>query len=247
MPVGMEISGETSAAFRKLDVQRGASAGCGQVSTWTLGPPSGTLARVGFTAKQLEQMQQRLARPKRAGGPVVESAMEPAAKSARTILGIDPSLRGTGYGVIVAGKPQVRALAFGTIVCPPKWEHSRCLLKIAETLRDVLQEHKPETCVVEGLFYAQNFQTALIMGAARGAALVAVAEAGLPVFEMAPRKVKQAIVGHGAAQKIAVAKMVQRMLGLAELPDPDAADALAIALAYAQETGRYSLNSPRKV
>ena len=181
-------------------------------------------------------MQQRLARPKRAAA-VIEPALVAGVNAPRIILGIDPSLRGTGYGVIVAGKAGVRALACGTIVCPARWEHSRCLLQIAQTLRDVLKEHRPEICVVEGLFYAQNFQTALIMGAARGAALVAVAEAGLPVFEMAPRKVKQAVVGYGAAQKVAVAKMVQRMLGLAELPEPDAADALAIAICHAHVRG----------
>ena len=100
---------------------------------------------------------------------------------------------------------------------------------------------------MEGLFFAQNLQTALIMGEARGAALATVAEAGLQIFEMAPRKVKQAIVGYGGAQKMAVAKMVQRMLRLAELPDPDAADALALALAHGQEQNRYSLVSPKRL
>ncbi len=85
------------------------------------------------------------------------------------------------------------------------------------------------------------------MGEARGAALAAVAEAGLEIFELAPRKVKQAIVGYGAAQKLAVAKMVQRMLRLPEPPAPDAADALALALAHAQEQGRYSFTAPKRV
>jgi crossover junction endodeoxyribonuclease RuvC len=76
------------------------------------------------------------------------------------------------------------------------------------------------------------------MGEARGAALVAAGSLGLEIYEMAPRKVKQAIVGYGNAQKIAVAKMVQRMLSLNEVPDADAADALALALAVAQEQGR---------
>ena len=83
------------------------------------------------------------------------------------------------------------------------------------------------------------------MGEARGAALSVIAEAGLDIYELATRKVKQAIVGHGAAQKFAVAKMVQRMLHLQSLPAPDAADALALALAHAQENGRYTLE-PRK-
>ncbi len=85
------------------------------------------------------------------------------------------------------------------------------------------------------------------MGEARGAALSVIAEAGLEIYELAPRKVKQAVVGFGAAQKFAVAKMVQRMLRLAEPPSPDAADALALALAHAQENGRYSLTSPRRI
>jgi crossover junction endodeoxyribonuclease RuvC len=85
------------------------------------------------------------------------------------------------------------------------------------------------------------------MGEARGVCLVAAAEAGLEIFEMAPRKVKQAIVGYGAAQKTAVAKMVQRMLRLSQAPAPDAADALALALTHAQESGRFSLTAPKKI
>jgi crossover junction endodeoxyribonuclease RuvC len=120
-------------------------------------------------------------------------------------------------------------------------------VKIVQELRHVLKTHAPTVCVVEGLFYAQNLQTALIMGEARGAALAAVAEAGLEIFELAPRKVKQAIVGYGAAQKLAVGKMVQRLLKLAEPPSHDAADALALALAHVQEQGRYSLSLPKRV
>jgi crossover junction endodeoxyribonuclease RuvC len=120
-------------------------------------------------------------------------------------------------------------------------------VRISQTLRDVLQAHHPQVCIVEGLFYAQNLQTALVMGEARGAALAAIAEAGLDIFEIAPRKVKQAIVGYGAAQKLAVAKMVQRMLRLSEAPPADAADALALALTHAQEAGRYSLVPPKRV
>jgi crossover junction endodeoxyribonuclease RuvC len=114
-------------------------------------------------------------------------------------------------------------------------------------LREVLKRFEPNVCVIEGLFYAQNLQTALIMGEARGAALAAVAEAGVEVYEMAPRKVKQAIVGYGAAQKLAVAKMVQRLLRLPATPAPDAADALALALAHGQENGRYSHQPPKRI
>ena len=163
------------------------------------------------------------------------------------ILGLDPSLRGTGYGVLQLAKPRPLALAHGTIACPPAWPHSRCLVKISEILREVVRRHQPTVCVVEGLFYAQNLKTALTMGEARGAALAAVAEAGLEIYELAPRKVKQAIVGYGAAQKVAVARMVQRMLALPEQPSPDAADALALALAHAQANTRYGLSAPKRL
>ncbi len=163
------------------------------------------------------------------------------------VLGVDPSLRGTGYGVIRFTSPAPVVVAQGVVSCPAAWEVSRCLVKIAETLRELIRQTRPSVCVVEGLFYAQNLQTALVMGQARGASIVAAAEAGLEVYEIAPRKVKQAIVGYGAAQKLAVAKMVQRLLRLSEVPAPDAADALALALAHFQEQGRYNLTPPRKL
>jgi crossover junction endodeoxyribonuclease RuvC len=156
-------------------------------------------------------------------------------------------LRGTGYGVIRSGRPNPTVLAHGTIACPKDWERSRCLAKIAQTLRDLLRENRPDVCVVEGLFFAQNLKTAIIMGEARGAALAAVGETGIDIFEIATRKVKQAIVGYGAAQKIAVAKMVQRMLNLADLPAPDAADALALALAHAQVSVRPGLTPAKRI
>jgi crossover junction endodeoxyribonuclease RuvC len=179
--------------------------------------------------------------------PVFETPSSVRLGARVVILGLDPSLRGTGFGVIRLAKPVPQTLGHGTVSCPAGWERSRCLVKIVETLRDVLKRHQPTVCVVEGLFYAQNLQTALIMGEARGAALATVAEAGLEIYELAPRKVKQAIVGYGAAQKLAVAKMIQRMLRLAELPEPDAADALALAVAHAQEQGRYSLSAAKRV
>lgn len=192
-------------------------------------------------------MAERLSGARRAAVPVLERTAPAAAPIHRVVLGLDPSLRGTGYGVIRLAKPVPQTLVQGTISCPPNWNRSRCLVKIAQCLREVVQRHQPGVCIVEGLFYAQNLQTALIMGEARGAALATVAEAGLEIYELAPRKVKQAIVGYGAAQKLAVAKMVQRMLRLAEPPAPDAADALALALTYGQEAGRYSLSPPKRV
>ena len=202
---------------------------------------------MGITPQQFRQMQERLGSPRRAAMPVFERITTAGAKARQVILGLDPSLRGTGYGVIKLAKPYPQTLTHGVIACPMGWEHSRCLVKIVQTLREVLRQQQPAVCVVEGLFYAQNLQTALTMGEARGAALATIAEAGLEIYELAPRKVKQAIVGYGAAQKLAVAKMVQRMLHLSEALAPDAADALALALTHAQEQGRYSFQTAKKV
>lgn len=199
---------------------------------------------MGISPQQFEQMQQRLAGKKRGDA---KSVSLPPAHAHEVIIGIDPSLRGTGFGVIRLAKPVTATLAHGTISVPPAWEHSRCLVKIHQTLRDVIAKHQPTLCVVEGLFHARNLKTAIVMGEARGAALVAAAEAGLEIVEISPRKMKLSIAGHGAAQKTAVASMVQRMLNLAETPEPDAADALALALAFAQGTNRYSLAQPKRV
>lgn len=202
---------------------------------------------MGVTPQQFEQLKARLNKPHRVAGPVIESSYRPSSSKHEIIIGIDPSLRGTGFGVVQMAKPHPKVLAQGTISCPAGWDRSRCLVKILHTVRDVVAKTHPTVCAIEGLFYAQNLQTALIMGEARGAALAALAEAGLEIYEIAPRKMKQAVVGYGAAQKIAVAKMVQRMLHLPAPPEPDAADALALALAYAQEASRLGLSSPKKV
>ena len=200
---------------------------------------------MGISLQQFDQMKSRVTGVRRTPASVTES-IRPATAH-QVVLGIDPSLRGTGYGVLHFDRKQPRLLAQGTIRARSTWERSRCLVQIMHALREVIRIHKPTVCIIEGLFFAQNIQTALIMGEARGASLVSAAEAGLEIYEMAPRKVKQAIVGYGAAQKLAVAKMVQRMLHLAEPPAPDAADALALALTYGQENGRFSLTARKRI
>jgi crossover junction endodeoxyribonuclease RuvC len=211
--------------------------------------PAAKISEMGITPRQLQQMQDRLAGVKRS--PAARGASRTPdngeVKRHEVILGVDPSLRGTGFGIIHVLKPHSIALTHGTIRIPASWERSRCLAKIHDALREVILQHQPTVCVIEGLFYAQNLQTALIMGEARGASLTAVAQSGLDVFEIAPRKMKQAIVGYGAAQKGAVAKMVQRMLHLTEEPDPDAGDALALAIAFSQEMNRFALSLPKRV
>jgi crossover junction endodeoxyribonuclease RuvC len=202
---------------------------------------------VGITLQQFNEMTARVngRKPRGVLGP--SPSLLPATGAHRIILGVDPSLRGTGFGVIEIAKPNPLALAHGTISCPKDWPPSRCLAHIAQTLRDLLRKFHPTICAIEGLFFAQNLKTAIVMGQARGAALATIAEAGVEIYEIAPRKVKQAIVGYGAAQKLAVAKMVQRMLQLTELPAADAADALALALAQAQnlERSRFRLTAAK--
>lgn len=203
---------------------------------------------MGITLEQFKQMSARVSgRKARVPEALLTATPVLAAGRHKIVLGLDPSLRGTGYGVILLGPAKPETLVQGTIVCVAAWPKSRCLAHISQTLREVVRKFQPTVCAVEGLFYAQNLRTALIMGEARGAALAGIAEAGVDIYEIAPRKVKQAIVGYGAAQKIAVARMVQRMLALAELPAPDAADALALALAFVQTQGRYNLNAPKQI
>src|SRR6266404_3621377 len=202
---------------------------------------------MGITPQQFRQMQERLGGARRAPALLLRPTIPATRRAPQIILGIDSSLRGTGYGVIRTSKLFPHTLAHGTISCPADWPHSRCLVRIMQSLQSLLKQHQPTVCVMEGLFYAQNLQTALVMGEARGAALATIAEAGLEIYELAPRKVKQAIVGYGGAQKLAVAKMVQRLLRLPQTPAPDAADALALALAHAQETGRYGFTTPKRI
>lgn len=203
---------------------------------------------MGISAQQFQQIQARLTRNRVASRLGLEpETPRPTAATHQIVVGIDPSLRGTGYGVLQLGRSGPRVLAQGTIRCPAGWARSQCLAHIARRLRALVRQHRPTVCVIEAVFYAQNLQTALVLGEARGASLAAVAEAGLEIYEIASRKVKQAIVGYGGAHKGAVAKMVQHLLQLAEEPEPDAADALALALTFAHEQHRLALSPLRRL
>ena len=148
------------------------------------------------------------------------------------ILGIDTSLRSTGVGIIEVCGSELRAVAYGRIHNKPKVPHSLCLENIFNSISDLIDEHKPDCAAIEGAFFAKNANTAMVLGQARGAAITVCAKKGLEISEYAPRRVKQAVVGTGAAQKDQVAKMVVRLLNLAEQPQEDAADALAIAICH---------------
>lgn len=148
------------------------------------------------------------------------------------ILGIDTSLRSTGVGIIEARGSELRAVAYGRIRNNPKDPHSLCLANIFNSITELIEEHAPDCAAIEGAFFAKNARTAMVLGQARGAAITACAKKGLEITEHSPRKVKQSLVGTGAAQKDQVAGMVVRLLNLSEQPQEDAADALAIAICH---------------
>ena len=150
------------------------------------------------------------------------------------VLAIDPAVRNTGYAVVEGGAREARAVTYDVIRVPAKIPQSGALSAIRTHLCAIIRQYEPEEVAVEGIIYVQSHRTAISMGAARAAALIAAADHGLPVFEYSPKKVKQAVVGRGSADKSQVAFMVRALLGLAETPPADAADALAIGLAHLQ-------------
>jgi len=147
------------------------------------------------------------------------------------VLGVDPGSHATGFGVISTG-PVVRMLAGGVIRAPKGAPLSERLLAIHTELTGVIAKHNPMAMAVEDLFNAKNARSSLILGHARGVILLAGASAGLAVAEYAPREVKKALTGNGAATKDQVRFMVMRLLGLKESPPLDMSDALAVALTH---------------
>lgn len=151
-----------------------------------------------------------------------------------TIVAVDPALRAAGYAVLVRDKQRLSCSDFGVIRNGAKIRASGCLLALHEKLTDIIQKYEPQAMVVEGVIYVQSYQTAITLGAARGAVILAAVRRGLPVHEYAPRRVKQAVVGRGAADKRQVAFMVRILLGMRQTPPADAADAIAIGITHFQ-------------
>ncbi len=152
------------------------------------------------------------------------------------VLAIDPALRNTGWAIVERHGRKNAALAWGVIRNKPKLLMSSCLAEINAQIRLLIREHRPNACAIESTIFVQNFQTAITLGATRGAALAAAAEQGLEIHEYPPRRVKQAVTGRGAADKTQVAFMVRALLGLTETPPHDAADALAIGITHLEST-----------
>jgi crossover junction endodeoxyribonuclease RuvC len=149
------------------------------------------------------------------------------------ILGIDPGSRVTGYGVIDAAPGNLSFVACGTIRVADRPSFAGRLDAIFSGLNEVIQLHQPQVVAIEDVFLATNPRSALKLGHARGAAMVAATQNGLAVREYNAKAIKQAVVGYGQAEKRQVQHMVRVLLGLTGIPSPDAADGLAVAICHA--------------
>ena len=163
-----------------------------------------------------------------------KAAPSPAGRGCRAvILGIDPSLRGTGPAVIDARAEPMRLLASVTVRLGAKLAPYECLGRIADAVEKLAREHAVTHAAIEETIYVQNFRTAQAMGASRGAALSVLARLGVKVGEYAPTRIKLAVAGHGAAKKEQLGRMVRSVLGLATELALDESDAAAAALCHA--------------
>ena len=161
-----------------------------------------------------------------------------------TILGIDTSLRSTGYGLLVVEGTRLSSPECGTIRNAPKLPLSACLRHIHARVAELIALYTPEVLAIERVIYGKNAGTMLVLGEARGAVITAAADASVPVYEYEPRRVKMAVCGNGLAEKLQVQRMVKTLLNLSELPQNDAADALALAITHAHGNSLLSSRTP---
>ena len=154
------------------------------------------------------------------------------------IFGIDPGSVRTGYGCVDTDGSRHRLVTCGAVTTPARATLPDRLRQIHDELAGLLASSRPECVVIENLFHARNVRSALVLGHARGVAVLAAVHAGLPVIEYTPAEIKLAVVGYGRAEKAQIQQMVKLLLGLDTAPAPhDAADALAIAICHAHSRG----------
>ncbi len=154
------------------------------------------------------------------------------------IIGIDPGTLRLGYGVIDrVGPSRLAYVECGVIAAPATVPREDRLLTIGRGLRELLQEFRPDALAIEQAFFGKNVQSTLALGEARGVALFIAGEQGVRIAGYAPARVKQAVVGHGRATKEQIGFLVRSLLTLRRTPEPDAADALAIAVCHARYQG----------
>ena len=153
------------------------------------------------------------------------------------ILGIDPGYGITGFGAVESGRGSMQLLRCGAITTPAGMEFSARLEIIYEDMRQLLEVVRPDAVAIEELFFGQNVTTGIGVAQSRGVILLAIRQAGVPVYQYKPMQVKQAVVGYGNATKHQVQDMTKRLLHLQAMPKPDdAADAIAIALCHARSS-----------
>ena len=161
------------------------------------------------------------------------------------VFGIDPGSARTGYGCVQSDGSRHRMIACGAITIPAANAFPEKLRIIHVELGVLLARHRPDVVAIENLFHAANARSALKLGHARGVAMLAAVEAGVPIVEYTPAEVKQSVVGYGRAEKGQVQSMIQLLLGLAEPPAPfDASDALAIAVCHLHRMNLRGLTAP---
>ena len=161
-----------------------------------------------------------------------------------TVLGIDTSLRSTGFGVLAVEGSRLRAVEMGTIKNAQKVSLSGCLRNIHSTVASLIEKHHPDVLAIESVIYGKNAGTMLVLGEARGAVLGAAADAGVPVYEYEPRRMKMAVCGNGMAEKVQIQRMIKTLLSLPELPQNDAADALGLAITHVHTNSVLSTKEP---
>ena len=149
------------------------------------------------------------------------------------ILGIDPGLRTTGFGIIHKKGNALVYIASGTVKTPAEAGLPLRLKTIFDGISEIITECQPDCAAIEKVFVNVNPQSTLLLGQARGAAISALVASELAVYEFTALQIKQAVVGHGKAQKKQVQEMVQRLLSLPGIPGSDAADALGVAICHA--------------
>lgn len=156
------------------------------------------------------------------------------------VLGIDTSLRSTGYGVLATSGSRLSALDWGLIRNEARLPLSECLVNIHRRITELVEAHSPDVVAIESVIYGKNAGTMLILGEARGAVIAAAAAKGVPIYEYEPRRMKKAVCGNGMAEKGQIQRMVKTLLALSELPPDDAADALGMAICHAHSNSLLS-------
>ena len=166
------------------------------------------------------------------------------------VLGVDPSLRKTGAAVIETdcrANSTFSLITHECLIMPASLKISDCLRRISEGIQRIIEEFHPDSASLESGFYAKNVKTAMVLGATRGVVIAVCAKCDVPVYEYSPRRIKQAVVGFGGADKQQVCKMIVRLLNLQFEPGEDVADAMAAAICHIHSSTGHAFFKPERI